>query len=359
MRAHEAGALHAEGYGGPPHWLPWPTDVMELQPQLWPQTVDRDDAGRLTVGGVDVVSLAREFGTAAYVIDEADFRARARAFRDDFAAPFADLGGRRRVLCGQGVPVHRGRPVGRRRGAVPRRLLRRRAGGGSASGLPGRADRLARQQQVGGGDPPGPRVRRGPDRRRLVRGDRADRHGRCRARRPRAGHGAGHGRRRGAHPRVHRHRPRGPEVRLQPLRWSCGGGGGTHPRPPRAAGAAGAAQPHRLTDLRHVRLRGVRPAVDRPARRGRPGARRAPARARPRWRLRHRVHLRAHAPGTAASWASRWPTWSVASSRPSGTARRTPPRRGSRSSPGARSSARAPSPCTRSAPSRTSRSVGE
>lgn len=93
MRAHEAGALHAEGYGGPPHWLPWPTDVMELLPQLWPQTVARDGEGRLTVGGLDVVSIAREFGTAAYVVDEADFRTRARAFRDEFGAPFAELGG--------------------------------------------------------------------------------------------------------------------------------------------------------------------------------------------------------------------------------------------------------------------------
>ncbi|TPG16077.1 diaminopimelate decarboxylase [Pedococcus bigeumensis] len=93
MRAHEAGALHAQGYGGPPHWLPWPTDVMELLPQLWPQTIGRDEHGRLTVGGLDVVSIAREFGTAAYVIDEEDFRARARAFRDEFAAPFAELGG--------------------------------------------------------------------------------------------------------------------------------------------------------------------------------------------------------------------------------------------------------------------------
>jgi diaminopimelate decarboxylase len=93
MRAHEAGALHAEGYGGPPHWLPWPTDVMELLPQLWPQTIGRDDAGRLTVGGLDAVSIAREFGTAAYVVDEEDFRARARAFRDEFAAPFEAVGG--------------------------------------------------------------------------------------------------------------------------------------------------------------------------------------------------------------------------------------------------------------------------
>ena len=92
MRAHEAGALHAEGYGGPPHWLPWPSDVMELLPQLWPQTVRRDGSGRLEVGGVDVVTIAREFGTAAYVIDEEDFRARARAFREDFAAPFSEVG---------------------------------------------------------------------------------------------------------------------------------------------------------------------------------------------------------------------------------------------------------------------------
>ncbi|MDF2094096.1 diaminopimelate decarboxylase [Knoellia sp. 3-2P3] len=93
MRAHEAGALHAEGYGGPPHWLPWPTDVMELLPQLWPQTVRRDGTGRLEVGGVDVVTLAQQYGTAAYVVDEEDFRARARAFRDGFAGPFEPLCG--------------------------------------------------------------------------------------------------------------------------------------------------------------------------------------------------------------------------------------------------------------------------
>ena len=108
MRAHEAGALHAEGYGGPPHWLPWPADVMELLPQLWPQTVaPRRAAGGSTVGGVDVVTLAREYGTAAYVVDEEDFRARARAFRDEFAAPFDRRRRGRRVLRGQGVPVHR------------------------------------------------------------------------------------------------------------------------------------------------------------------------------------------------------------------------------------------------------------
>ena len=50
MRSHEAGVLHAEGYGGPPLYLPHPTDVMELLPQLWPRSAVRDAEGRLTVG---------------------------------------------------------------------------------------------------------------------------------------------------------------------------------------------------------------------------------------------------------------------------------------------------------------------
>lgn len=93
MRAHEAGALHAEGYGGPPLYLPYPADVMELLPQLWPQSVGRDDEGRLTVAGVDVVTLAERHGTAAYVLDEDDFRSRARDFRDSFASAFEHVGG--------------------------------------------------------------------------------------------------------------------------------------------------------------------------------------------------------------------------------------------------------------------------
>lgn len=89
MRAHEAGALHSEGYGGPPQWLPYPGDVNELLPQLWASSVRRDDHGRLEVGGVDVESLAAQFGTPIYVVDEEDFRARARAFRDAFGRAFA------------------------------------------------------------------------------------------------------------------------------------------------------------------------------------------------------------------------------------------------------------------------------
>jgi diaminopimelate decarboxylase len=45
-----------------------------------------NERGRLEVGGCDVVELAREFGTPAYVYAEDDMRARARAYTDAFRA---------------------------------------------------------------------------------------------------------------------------------------------------------------------------------------------------------------------------------------------------------------------------------
>jgi diaminopimelate decarboxylase len=44
------------------------------------------EAGRLEVGGCDVIELAREYGTPAYVYAEDDIRTRARAFMDAFRA---------------------------------------------------------------------------------------------------------------------------------------------------------------------------------------------------------------------------------------------------------------------------------
>ncbi len=93
MSAHEAGVLHAPGYGGVatvPGWLRPPGDVNELLAPLWARSVRRDEGadGVLQVGGVDVADLADRFDTPAYVLDEADFRARARAFRDAFAEAF-------------------------------------------------------------------------------------------------------------------------------------------------------------------------------------------------------------------------------------------------------------------------------
>ncbi|MBB1260762.1 diaminopimelate decarboxylase [Streptomyces alkaliterrae] len=81
--AHPAGPRHAdvlpEGHYSPP-----PADLNELHPRVWSQTVTRDEDGVLTVGGVSVTRLAEEFGTPAYFLDEDDFRARCRAWREAF-----------------------------------------------------------------------------------------------------------------------------------------------------------------------------------------------------------------------------------------------------------------------------------
>ncbi len=177
-----------------------------------------------------------------------------------------------------------------------RRLHRRRAGRGPAGRGRSAHHRPARQQQERGGARAGPGRRRRPDHRGLLRRDRADRPtGRCpRARRAAADHGAGHHRGRGAHPRVHRHRPRGPEVRLL---HRLGSGAGRAARGARRAGTGAGRHPlpHRLADLRRRGLRRRRPPDAAAARRVRRGDRGRAARDGPGRRLRHRVHQHRHA----------------------------------------------------------------
>lgn len=95
MRAHEAGALH--GNDSAPSWLPYPKDVNALLDGLWSQTTERGPDGALVIGGVDVHRIAEEVGTPAMVVDEADFRSRARRFRTAFEEAFAPLSGA--VVC--------------------------------------------------------------------------------------------------------------------------------------------------------------------------------------------------------------------------------------------------------------------
>jgi diaminopimelate decarboxylase len=58
---------------------------------VYPLGARLTDGGHLEVGGCDVVELAREFGTPAYVVCEDDIRARARAFKEAFAARCDDF----------------------------------------------------------------------------------------------------------------------------------------------------------------------------------------------------------------------------------------------------------------------------
>jgi diaminopimelate decarboxylase len=87
--------------GRGPAWLRAPADVNALLPVLWPRTVDRNPAGAVTVGGLDVGQLAAEFGTPAYVFDEADFRSRCREFRDAFVG--ADVFYAAKAFCAKAV----------------------------------------------------------------------------------------------------------------------------------------------------------------------------------------------------------------------------------------------------------------
>lgn len=82
---HIAGSIHADAMQIGPQWLVAPADVNQLDAALWSQTVERTPNGELKVGGLGVNTVAKQMGTPTYVIDEADFRARAREFRDAFA----------------------------------------------------------------------------------------------------------------------------------------------------------------------------------------------------------------------------------------------------------------------------------
>jgi diaminopimelate decarboxylase len=80
---HEAGWAHVEGALRGPSWLRPPDDGNALVPSLWSSTARKVD-GDLVVGGVSVPDLVADVNTPAYVLDEADLRARARAFREAF-----------------------------------------------------------------------------------------------------------------------------------------------------------------------------------------------------------------------------------------------------------------------------------
>ncbi|WP_028646828.1 diaminopimelate decarboxylase [Nocardiopsis sp. CNT312] len=82
--AHPAGSRHAEilPEDNPP--MP-PEDLNALDPRVWPATARRD-GGEVSVGGIGVRELAAAHGTPLFVMDEEDFRRRAR----DFSQAFAD-----------------------------------------------------------------------------------------------------------------------------------------------------------------------------------------------------------------------------------------------------------------------------
>ena len=59
---------------------PNPVCLTDLAADLWPHTAQREDDGDISVGGLRLSALAGRYGTPAYILDEADVRARCRAY---------------------------------------------------------------------------------------------------------------------------------------------------------------------------------------------------------------------------------------------------------------------------------------
>ncbi|MDT5083464.1 MAG: diaminopimelate decarboxylase, partial [Mycobacterium sp.] len=80
MNAHPAGPRHAEEFhhGGVPPRPESTQELLQLAPNVWPRNTVRGDDGVVSIAGVSVTSLAQEYGTPLFVIDEDDFRARCR-----------------------------------------------------------------------------------------------------------------------------------------------------------------------------------------------------------------------------------------------------------------------------------------
>jgi diaminopimelate decarboxylase len=80
VNAHPAGPRHAEDFrhsGVPP--CPSSTqELLELSPNVWPRNAVRGSDGVVNIAGVPLPTLAQEYGTPLFVIDEDDFRSRCR-----------------------------------------------------------------------------------------------------------------------------------------------------------------------------------------------------------------------------------------------------------------------------------------
>ena len=76
-----------------PEWLAHPDDANALDGGVWPSGAARTASGAIAIDGVDATTLAAEFGTPLYVVDEADARARAARLKSAFDTAFAAIGG--------------------------------------------------------------------------------------------------------------------------------------------------------------------------------------------------------------------------------------------------------------------------
>ena len=76
---------NSSGRSGIPDWLQLPSDVNALNPKLWPISATRGGDGEMMLARHRVGELMAQFGSPLYVIDELDFKHRARSFAHQFA----------------------------------------------------------------------------------------------------------------------------------------------------------------------------------------------------------------------------------------------------------------------------------
>jgi len=67
-----------------PQWLTIPEDLNGVDPALWPTGASRDESGCLMIAGHRVADLVEAYASPLYIMDEEDFRRRARGFADHF-----------------------------------------------------------------------------------------------------------------------------------------------------------------------------------------------------------------------------------------------------------------------------------
>ncbi|MDG3012827.1 diaminopimelate decarboxylase [Rhodococcus sp. D2-41] len=102
MSAHPAGPRHAEIPHAPSlSQRPEPAELNALPERVWPRSADRDADGVATIGGVPVTTLASEYGTPLFVVDENDFRSRCREMATAFGGAERVHYASKAFLCGE------------------------------------------------------------------------------------------------------------------------------------------------------------------------------------------------------------------------------------------------------------------
>ncbi|HUR74525.1 MAG TPA: diaminopimelate decarboxylase [Sporichthya sp.] len=96
--AHPAGPRHADVVAHADGITP-PHDLNALDAQVWPTNFARGEDGVCRMAGLDIRDLAAEFGTPVFLLDEADFRSRARGYAEAFAGADVFYAGKA-FLCG-------------------------------------------------------------------------------------------------------------------------------------------------------------------------------------------------------------------------------------------------------------------